>query len=157
MKTSVLNRSASPRRVHAQSGVSMVELLVALLIFSFGMLGLAGLQTRTLSFNQSSLYRSQATALADDLLDRLRVDRSNAISGAYDSAITVKSADITAGSVLATNEMKDWKAQVESLLPDSRASVAINAPSAGSVTITIEWDDSRGRDAKQSWQTISRL
>jgi type IV pilus assembly protein PilV len=157
MKPFVLNRSASPRRVTVQSGVSMVELLVALLIFSFGMLGLAGLQTRTLSFNQSSLYRSQATALADDLLDRMRVDRSNAISGAYDSAITVKSTDITAGSVLATNEMKDWKAQVESLLPDSRASVAINTPSAGSATITIEWDDSRGRDAKQSWQTISRL
>jgi hypothetical protein len=35
--------------------------------------------------------------------------------------------------------------------------VAINTPSAGSATITIEWDDSRGRDAKQSWQTISRL
>ena len=126
---------------------------MSLLIFSFGMLGLAGLQTRTLSFNQSSLYRSQATALTDDILERMRVDRANASEGDWDSAANVKSADLS-GTEVYKVEMKDWKAAVESTLPAGAASVAV---AGGVVTITISWDDSRGVEAAQEWKTVTRL
>jgi type IV pilus assembly protein PilV len=140
-------------RAAPRQGISMVELLVSLLIFSFGMLGLAGLQTRTLGFNQSSLYRSQATALTDDILERMRVDRANANDGDWNSAITVTSANVT-GSDLYKVEMKDWKAAVERTLPAGAASVNVTT---GVVTIILNWDDSRGLEAAQEWKTVTRL
>ena len=85
----MLNAHPAHQLAHAplrQRGASMIELLVALVIFAFGMLGLAGLQTRTMEFSQSSLYRSQATALTDDVLDRMRADRANAANGLWDTA-----------------------------------------------------------------------
>lgn len=154
MNPSVIRRPPSRHSSKAQSGVSMLELLVSLLIFSFGMLGLAGLEIRTLSMSQSSLYRSQATALADDILDRMRADRANALAGNWNTALATAASSVT-GSALYQTDLKDWKATVESLLPAGQASVAVNA---NVVTITLQWDDSRGRDpSPQSWATISRL
>jgi type IV pilus assembly protein PilV len=126
--------AARPRR---QRGASMIEVLVSILIFAFGMLGLVGLQTRTLAYGQVSMYRSQATALADDIIDRMRADRVNAKAGNWNSAITEKYADIT-GTALAKTELKDWKNQLENLLPDGKASVAWDA-TTGLVTVDIRW------------------
>ena len=144
--------SFAPSRRTLRRGITMIELLVSLLIFSFGMLGLAGLQTRTLTFNQSSLYRSQATALTDDILERMRVDRANANAGNWNSAITVKSANVT-GSEFYKTEMKDWKAAVERTLPGSSASVSV---ASGVVTVVITWDDTRGVETS-TWTTVTRL
>ena len=125
----------------------MIELLVSLLIFTFGMLGLAGLQTRTLTFNQSSLLRSQATALTDDVLDRMRADRVNALAGRWDTPTTTAATAVT-GTALYQTDLKDWKAQVEALLPSGKASITTvttgTAATNGTVTIVVEWDDTRG-------------
>ena len=128
---------ASPRR--SQQGVSMIELLVAFLIFSFGMLGIAGLQTKTLAFGQSSLYRSQATALTDDILDRMRADRAHANGGDWNSPLGDKSVDIT-GAAVAKWDLSDWKKQVETLLPDGQASIEVTT---GVVTIIVQWNEHR--------------
>ena len=133
-----------------QRGASMIELLVSLLIFAFGMLGLVGLQNRTLAFGQISLYRSQATALTDDILDRMRADRGNAKSGNWNSADTVASASIGTAT-LAQRDLKDWKNQVETLLPEGKASVAVNA---GTVTVTITWFE---RDQTTPFTTVTGL
>jgi type IV pilus assembly protein PilV len=133
--------------------VGLIEVLVAIVILAFGMLGLAGLQTRVLSFSQSSLYRSQATALTDDILDRMRTDRANAKNGLWDSTLATASSSIT-GSAIYQTDLKDWKEQVEALLPSGKGQVAV---AAGLVTITLEWDDSRGRDALQQFVTKSQL
>jgi type IV pilus assembly protein PilV len=144
-------RCAHPQR---QRGISMVELLVSLLIFSFGMLGLAGLQTRTLSFNQSSLYRSQATALGDDILDRMRADRQNAVAGLWNTALTTDAAGVT-GTELYKTDLKLWKQSVEALLPSGKGAVNV---SGGTVTVTLTWDDSRsGGDSAQEWATVTGL
>ena len=112
----MMNTKPSRQRRSAQSGVSMIELLVSLLIFTFGMLGLAGLQTRSLTFNQSSLVRSQAAALTDDILDRMRTDRTNATSGNWDTAIGTASSAMTSTSLYSyQNDVKAWKKLVEDL------------------------------------------
>jgi type IV pilus assembly protein PilV len=127
----------------------MIELLVSLLIFTFGMLGLAGLQTRTLSFNQSSLLRSQATALTDDILDRMRSDRTRALAGSWDTAMNVNASAMATGT-FPERDVRAWKEQVQSLLPAGQASIVTVLPGAGvaadligTVTITIQWDDTR--------------
>ena len=144
-----------------QRGVSMIELLVSLLIFTFGMLGLAGLQTRSLGLNQSSMVRSQATALIDDVLDRMRADRISALKGKWNTALGDSSTSITGTSFIYQTDLRDWKASVERLMPSNSGRSAIELVSSSTegatVKITIEWDDSRGADTPQQFVITTRL
>lgn len=139
----------------------MIELLVSLVIFSFGMLGVVGLQTKTLAFSQSSLFRSQASALTDDILDRLRADRLGAVAGRWNTSIDDLAADVSvSGTGIVTTDLAEWKGQVERLLPNGRASIALStaATTAGEVKIIIRWADSRDTGADPvEFVTITRL
>lgn len=59
---------------HHQTGVGMIEVLVAVLILSIGVLGFAGMQLKALQGTSESFERSQATILAEDLLSRVAVN-----------------------------------------------------------------------------------
>jgi type IV pilus assembly protein PilV len=133
--------SSMPKR---QSGFGLIEVLVAVIILAFGMLGLLGLQTKAMSLNQSSLQRSQATALTDDILDRLRTDKANARAGRWNTGLTDAASSIT-GANLYEIDLRDWKQQVEALLPAGAASVTVNGTT---VTVVIQWEDVHGRDAQ---------
>ena len=58
----MLMRPYSLTLVKRQSGATMIEVLIALVIFAFGVLGLAGMQARALSYSQGALLRSQAVS-----------------------------------------------------------------------------------------------
>ena len=58
-----------------QSGMSLIEVMVAVLVLAVGLLGLASLQARALVWSDSSHYRSIAADLASDLADRIRANR----------------------------------------------------------------------------------
>ena len=60
-----------------QAGVGLQEVLIALLVLSVSLLAIASLQTRSLQFNQSAYWRSQANILAYDVLDRVRAQSDN--------------------------------------------------------------------------------
>ena len=60
------------------TGFSMIEVLIAVLILAIGLLGVAALQMASLTQGQESYFRSQATALADDLASRIRAGRHSA-------------------------------------------------------------------------------
>lgn len=60
-----------------QAGFSLIELLVALLILTFGLLGLAALQARATNAEFESYQRSQAVMLASDMVERIRTNRAN--------------------------------------------------------------------------------
>jgi len=144
-----------------QAGITLIELLVSLLIFSFGMLGLAGLHIRTLAYAQSSLFRSQATALADDVFDRMRADRTNARKTASGGGSWVTAIDQGFEDVGSANtDLADWKQSVEALLPGGQASIAVT--NDGLVTVTIAWRDTKDTggdtpDPAQTFVTVSRL
>jgi len=135
-----------PRR-GGQSGVSMIELLVALLIFSFGMLGLAGLQLRTLSYGQSSLFRTQATALADDVMDRMRAKRTGAVDGQW---------DVTTTGTSTNADLNEWRQEVAALLPDGQASIQRDVTSTR-FTVTISWVDSPDKADRTTFTTVTGL
>src|SRR5262245_50380565 len=69
---------------HAQSGMTLVEVLVTLVLISVGLLGIAALQLTTLKSNKDAYVRSQASALAGDILDRMRANTAACRAGAYD-------------------------------------------------------------------------
>ena len=63
--------------VNKQQGAGLIEVLVTVLILGTSLLALAALQSRSLQYNHSAYLRSQANILAYDILDRVRINRSN--------------------------------------------------------------------------------
>lgn len=139
-----------------QSGFSMIEVLVALVIFAFGMLGLASLQSRTLTFGHQSLLRSQAVALTDDVLDRMRVDRKNAKTFNWNTGINDAASSIS-GSEIYKTELKSWKQAVEALLPEGKGAITVEP--TGSVTVILKWNEANatGGRSDQQLKTLSQL
>ncbi|HMM53798.1 MAG TPA: type IV pilus modification protein PilV [Candidatus Desulfobacillus sp.] len=60
-----------------QAGFSMIEVLIALLIFAFGILGMVGLQASSIRYQTDAGYRSEASVIAEEAVARIWVDRAN--------------------------------------------------------------------------------
>jgi type IV pilus assembly protein PilV len=77
-------KTIQPPRRHAprprQSGALMIEVLVAILICAFGLLGFAGMQARATSSEFEGFQRSQALVLVEDMVSRMNANRGHAAS-----------------------------------------------------------------------------
>jgi type IV pilus modification protein PilV len=69
-----------------QRGFNLVEVMVALVVLSLGMLGIAGLQLSSIRNTQSAYYRSQAVASMNDLAERIYANAPGARSGQYNKS-----------------------------------------------------------------------
>jgi type IV pilus assembly protein PilV len=152
------SRHNSAAAVRIQRGVGLIEVLVAILILALGLLGMAGLQSRSLQTNQSSYARSQAVMMSYYILDVMRADRAAATAGNYDVANLCNATAIT-GSTLADNSRKDWINSLKSGLGDTTATCgAISCTVAGMCTVKVIWDDQRGGGlGAQTFETSSHL
>jgi type IV pilus assembly protein PilV len=138
------------RKSIPQSGATLVEILIAVLILSFGILGMSAMQIRALQGNQSSVQRSQAIMLNYYMMDSLRVDRENAKGGLYNagSPFVCGSVGIT-GTGLPKDTLRTWLDTIDSAMG------AANGDTCGSVscdgdykcTVKIRWDDSKAGGA----------
>jgi len=127
-----------------QRGVGLLEVLIALLVLSIGLLGLASLQTQALRFNQGAFLRTQATTLAYDMLDRMRANREQATSTT--SYITNLGTGIPAGAScesvdcspadMAKYDLNQWKTALNERLPAGDGAVSVNG---NGFTITTQW------------------
>ena len=132
------------------NGFTMVELLVAVLVLSIGLLGLAGLQAAGLRNNQSAYLRSQATIVAYDIADRMRANRAAADVGAYNIALGAGSG----GGSVAADDLMEWKNNMAALLPAGDGSVTNNG---GTFTILVQWDDNRDASDLQQFSVEFQL
>lgn len=128
--------NAYPTTRRCESGFSLMEVLVALLVLAIGLLGLAALQAQGLRFNQDAYIRSQATNLAYDIMDRMRANRDDVANyavpdpgGACDPTVATVSMDLTC-----------WYDALETALPGADAVIAANA-TANYYDVTIRWVD----------------
>lgn len=133
------------RMAKYQSGFTLLEVLVAMIVLSIGLLGLSGLQTSSLRSNHSAFMRSQATTLTMDIMDRMRANREGAVAGSYNinrSASASSSgcnANCTTGQV-AQNDLYQWRSMVERL-PGGESEVNVTAD--GVASVTVWWIDYR--------------
>jgi type IV pilus assembly protein PilV len=139
-------------------GLTLVEILVALLVLSIGLLGFAALQTTSLRFNTSAYYRTQATALAYDLADRMRANRQAAIDGAYtvgfqDPPPACNAIAVGVGSV-AEQDIAAWRSALACRVPQSTGSVV---PNGNEFTVTVQWDDSHGEQDPMVFEMTTAL
>jgi type IV pilus assembly protein PilV len=142
MKTETSKRmlcAAYPR----SRGLTLVEILIALLILSVGLLGLASLQTLSLKFNTSAYYRTQATQLAYDFADRMRANRQAALDDSYtipfEDPLPVCGAAVSDGTAL-QDDIAAWRNALACRIPQSTGRVINNG--ANSFTISVQWIDS---------------
>lgn len=82
--TRYFSRAAQSAAAGAR-GFSLLEVMIALIVLSVGLLGIAGLQTFSLQFNHQSYERTQATVFISEIFDRMMANPAAARAGAYDS------------------------------------------------------------------------
>lgn len=115
----------------------MVEVLVAAIVLSIGMLGLAGLQMRTLRNNQSALERAVAVVETHAIADALRADRVNAAAGVFDIAL---GATDPAGTTFAAIIVAGWRANLRAEL-GINATGAVDCDGSFRCVITVRWEE----------------
>ncbi len=127
-------------------GFTLFEVMIALFVLSIGLLGLAGLQLTGLKNNHSAQMRTEATIHAYDMLERMRINKVAAAAGEYNIGLEANG----------DGDVAAWKASLSSALPIGKGAIATNGD--GLITITIQWDDSRGSEgsATQAF-TVSTL
>jgi len=141
-----------------QTGFTLIEVMIAVLIFSIGLMGMAALMVISVKTNQSAYLRTQASFLAQGFSDRMRANMSQipAYNGTYDSS-TVAADPCTGGIACSPAQVvvRDrglWSQQLINTLPNPTATVACNGgllgfagqpttPYAGLCTLTIQWDE----------------
>lgn len=132
-----------------QSGFTLIEAMVALVVLAVGMLGIAGLYVTTLRSGGSAIYRMQAVNLAADLADRIRANRTAnvAYAGAgVDNNCYGAAAVDCLPAAMAANDLFVWRAQVAATLPGGAAVVLVPAGVAPfTYTIQILWTESGGQ------------
>jgi type IV pilus assembly protein PilV len=146
-------------------GVSFVELLVALVVMSIGVLGVASLQAISLQQNRSALFRAEATQLANDMLDRIRSNPFGSYAADIDdepeSTSNCYQVNCNADQ-MAAFDISSWKCQIDSTdadddtydmcttlgisssLPDASGGVTVGAP----YSIEVRWVDDRDGNEK---------
>lgn len=125
---------------HRQRGVTLVESMIALLIISIGLLGIAVLQITSMKQTSSALNHSQAVWIAYDMADRIRANISEFSVYAGIDTDTGYSQDCTGGCntvQLVTSDAEDWTALVQNL-PGGKGQVSGNA---SELLIAVMWDD----------------
>jgi type IV pilus assembly protein PilV len=144
-----MNRYRNP--VHAL-GFSLVEVLVAVVVLSIGLLGVAALQVSGLRVGQSSFYRAQAAQFATDMADRLRANAGEART----CELALEDSTPTSPTTTCQRDLAEWRSRLRSL-PGGNGAVDVDLVS-NAVTITVQWDDSRGGgDAAASFALVTRL
>ena len=151
-----------PHRV--QSGFSMIEALVALLVLSLGLLALAGFQVRVLVDSVGASNQNVAVQLAGDMADRIRANPAagNRYVTGWSAAASSKpvpsceraDAACTAAE-LAAHDLWSWKRAIAAALPGGVADVRVNAAAGAMLFLHIAWDEPAVLDPitpDPSWQ-----
>ena len=147
----------------AQGGFSLVEVLVVVLILSFGMLGIAGLQANTAKFKINAWARAAASVQFSDLTDRVRANPTQAgpsfnstdaappasgylLTSSWDTQqadeLEINTNCLTTtctAAARATYDMLSWRTSVRRKFPQGAAVVTGNR--AIGITATIAWFD----------------
>jgi len=123
-----------------QTGVALLEVLVSILLFSLGVLGLIGLQARAISLSVDAEDRNRAALIANEIATTMWISKS----------VTV-----------ATGAGSDWEARVKDQskggLPNGEVSVTAVAGITNSADVLIKWKAPQRRDSEAKSQLKTRV
>ncbi len=131
---------SSFRRRNRQKGFTLVEVLVALIVLSIGMLGIAALYLESLRASRQALVRTEAVTLASDIADKIRSNRNPANN--YDCGGTC---DANEGvNAIAQADLNAWRTAVTATLPGGAADITYTAAAANApnvYVISVSWTE----------------
>lgn len=142
-------RRAKGSRVSGR-GLSMIEILVALAIVAFGMLGLLGLQARALSVQNDAFHRRQAAELVAQLAERMRANHLAYLAGRYalsfdasaDAPSTVPACTAPCTSVqVAARDLAEWRIELRRRIPGAAAYLQWDAGNRGGIAVAVAWPE----------------
>jgi type IV pilus assembly protein PilV len=143
-----------------QHGFSLIEVLVALVVLSVGMLGMAGMYVTTLRSGGDSISRVKAIYLVSDMVDRIRANPSPIASATYAAGVAGAAAACQATQCtiaqMAQEDLRVWQSDVNSLLPGGIPTVTVDPTTTpATYTVTIVWTDA-GSTA-QTYGVVTQL
>ncbi len=146
--------------VVTQTGFTLIEALVALIVLSVGMIGIAALYAQGLGASRTALYRTLAVNLAAEMADRIRANRL--AGAAYNAAGAPNTCAPGGGSActpaeLAAYDKLVWSALVAQELPHGIGTVVFAEGEPPTYTITVSWQDVAGAAEYQVAPQISVL
>lgn len=160
-----------------QSGFTLIEILIAMLVLSVGVMGVAAMQLVSFQTNQSAYARSQATYLAQDIFDRIRANPD-----AYNSTVTYDAINACDGDAVpadpvcittsagcspqatAEQDIREWSANFVNVfalgdfrpaLPNGCATVA-RVAGTNQFTATVSWDERDWEDGAERRGVVNR-
>lgn len=133
-----------------QSGFTLLEVLVAIVVLSFGVLGAVGLQAAALQANKEARYQSAAVALGRELGDLMRGNKDIAITTGGGNAYLIDYTGTLPGpnplcnpcvspTEVAQFNMRDWLGRVSAVLPGARVVICFDATPYTSADGVPQW------------------
>ncbi len=137
---------AMPRRngTRRQRGFTLVESLVAMVVISVGMLGIAALYVEGLRAGRTSIYRVAAIGLAADMADRIRANpNAGAAYAGAGVANTCRNDTVNLSPTqLAADDIFCWQQAVQTRLPAGAGNIGVVAGAGSNAyTIAITWSE----------------
>ncbi len=123
-----------------QTGVTMIEVLIAILVAVIGLFSAMQLQLTAVANTHSAYFRSQAAVISMGLIDQLRANPSAALAGDYDIELAT---NVPSDGGLEVTDLAQWRADLSSALPGSTSSVAC-VTATRICNLLVQWDDSPG-------------
>lgn len=129
---------------HEQRGFGLVESLVALVVVSVGMIGIASLYGQGLGAGRTALYRTQAVYLASDMAERIRLNRRGGPD--YNGGAANNGCDPVGGrdctpAEMAAYDLFVWNNQIAGQLPQGAGQVQRAATTPPTYTIGVTWTE----------------
>lgn len=162
-----------------QTGFTLIEVLITVVVLAIGLLGLAGLQATALSYNSTAYQRSQATSLTYDIIDRARANLDAARAGDYSVAFGFGN---QGDDTLAQQDLSEWRQALINTLPfgtaeicwvntndinplppepnefcNGRIGLPFTAANNNLLLVIVRWNDSRGQEADRKFMTVTEL
>ena len=125
---------------HDSVGFTLTEVLLALLVLSVGMLGIAAVLLESLRASRSGIARTQAVTLASDIAERIRANRTT--TDAYDCDGPCDAGE--GGNAAAIADLAAWRGTVATQLPGGAASMSFmpGAPGTPAVyLVEVNWHE----------------
>jgi type IV pilus assembly protein PilV len=126
-----------------QGGITLIEVLIAMLILAVGLLGMASLQVRAVSDTSNSSSRSIAIFYANDMADRIRSNPAGEQGNLYNDETggSQKAGCLAVGgcgsSDMAAHDKWEWQQNVSNALPAGAGTITKN----GNIyTVTVSWN-----------------
>lgn len=164
----MLTINKSDRR--SNDGFTLIEVLIAVILMSVGLLGMLSMQLQGLGNTNNSYFRTQATILGTDIVERMRANQEGVYAGNYDTINTDTTYSAVSGNCsascsiaqLATQDIFEWTqnfAGASPRIPGATATVANSGDNT--FTVTINWtergfkaaDDATGAQLEDEIQT----